>query len=121
MWFKICRNWSFLFHFFAFFTLDRFALANDQDLLPKGPGLQDVLANCIACHSSRLIIAQKLSRQSWLKTIRWMQEKQNLWPIEPEAENRILSYLETYFGLGSEGLSYSDFDDLGPRPVNPLP
>ncbi len=54
---------------------------------------QLVRANCVGCHSARLITQQSGSEAHWLGLIRWMQEKQNLWQFEPETEQKIISYL----------------------------
>jgi hypothetical protein len=56
-----------------------------------------VRANCIACHSPKLITQQRGTRDQWLNMIRWMQAKQNLWPFEPEVEQRIIGYLAEYY------------------------
>jgi mono/diheme cytochrome c family protein len=52
-----------------------------------------VRANCVACHSSRLITQQRGTSQQWLTMIRWMQEKQNLWAFDPDTESKIIAYL----------------------------
>jgi hypothetical protein len=52
-----------------------------------------VRANCIACHSPKLITQQRGSSDQWLSMIRWMQKKQNLWQFDAETENRIITYL----------------------------
>ena len=52
-----------------------------------------VRANCVGCHSARLITQQSGSESHWLGLIRWMQKKQNLWQFEPETEQKIISYL----------------------------
>ena len=52
-----------------------------------------VRANCIACHSPKLITQQRGSEAQWLHMIRWMQAKQNLWQFDPDTENRIVTYL----------------------------
>ena len=54
---------------------------------------QLVRANCVGCHSARLITQQSGSESHWLGLIRWMQKKQNLWQFEPETEQKIISYL----------------------------
>ncbi len=54
---------------------------------------QLVRANCVGCHSARLITQQRGSESHWLSLIRWMQDKQNLWQFEPETEQKIISYL----------------------------
>jgi mono/diheme cytochrome c family protein len=64
---------------------------------PKTGDWELVRANCIACHSPRLITQQRGSSAQWLTLIRWMQEKQNLWAFEPEIEAKIVAWLaETY-------------------------
>ncbi|MBC7406761.1 MAG: hypothetical protein H7339_00065 [Arcicella sp.] len=55
-------------------------------------GLNLVIANCTACHSSKLITQFHTDRQGWLEKIRWMQQKQKLWDLG-EAEPKILDYL----------------------------
>ena len=52
-----------------------------------------VRANCIACHSAKLVTQQRGTASQWLNVIRWMQEKQNLWQFDPAVEARIITYL----------------------------
>ena len=56
-----------------------------------------VRANCIACHSPKLVTQQRGTAEQWLSMIRWMQEKQNLWAFEPDVERRIVAYLAEQF------------------------
>lgn len=56
-----------------------------------------VLGHCGACHSYKLITAQRGNRDYWLKTIRWMQSTQNLWPIPEAQESAILDYLAEHY------------------------
>lgn len=65
--------------------------------LVEASGHDMVAAHCSACHSTRLISQNQMSRQRWIETIRWMQESQKLWPLG-EAEPVILDYLETWYG-----------------------
>lgn len=37
-------------------------------------------------------------KKAWLAAIRWMQDSEGLWEIEPEDEEKILNYLEKYYG-----------------------
>lgn len=66
-----------------------FKLAEDADL-------PYVIAHCTACHSSALISQNRMTREGWLKTIRWMQKEQGLWPLG-EHEERVLNYLERHY------------------------
>jgi hypothetical protein len=55
-------------------------------------GLDLVTAHCTGCHSSKLITQFHTDRAGWLEKIRWMQQKQKLWPLG-DAEPAILDYL----------------------------
>ncbi len=65
--------------------------------LKVAPGLDMVRAQCTGCHSSRLIIQYRATRDGWKERIRWMQQKQNLWDLG-EAEPVILDYLAKNYG-----------------------
>ena len=83
---------------FATLLLAGATQSQEADLYPmsvlKMTGDWDIVrANCIACHSPRLITQQRGSADQWLNMIRWMQKKQNLWQFDPEIENRIVTYL----------------------------
>ena len=52
--------------------------------------------NCTACHSSKLILQAKLSRENWLGKIRWMQRTQKLWDLGSN-EPLILDYLAKHY------------------------
>ena len=52
-----------------------------------------VRANCVACHSAKLVTQQRGTAAQWLALIRWMQAKQNLWQFDPEVEKKIVTYL----------------------------
>ena len=64
---------------------------------PKTGDWELVRANCIACHSPRLITQQRGTAAQWLAMIRWMQASQNLWQFEPDVERRIVHYLSEQF------------------------
>lgn len=56
-------------------------------------GYLKVKAECTVCHSARLIIQNRATREGWLKTIRWMQDTQGLHQLTAETEDEILTYL----------------------------
>ena len=62
-------------------------------------GVEDVVANCTACHSAKFIILQRGDRATWKDMIRWMQRTQGLWSLDiPNADGKntekvILDYL----------------------------
>jgi hypothetical protein len=61
------------------------------------PGWELVRAHCGACHSYRLVTAQRGDEQFWLTTIRWMQRTQKLWPIEAAQEATLVAYLGEHY------------------------
>jgi len=74
--------------------------AADHSGLITDTGWELVYAHCSACHSLRLVTAQRGDRSTWLQLIRWMQATQNLWQFEPAIEARILDYLEANYPPG---------------------
>ena len=67
------------------------------DELKPGQGSDIVAQTCVACHSLKLVTQNRADREGWLAMIRWMQEKQGLWPLGPN-EEVILDYLSTHYG-----------------------
>lgn len=59
-------------------------------------GLMTVVNNCTNCHSSRLVIQNKMNTERWNATIKWMQETQNLWDLGKNQEV-IVNYLVTNY------------------------
>lgn len=60
--------------------------------LVDAPGLTETVNNCTTCHSAKLILQNRMNKERWHATIRWMQETQNLWPLGAN-ENIIVNYL----------------------------
>jgi len=65
-------------------------------------GLQVVIANCTPCHSSKLVIQNRATRDGWESMIQWMQETQNLWDLGTNHEI-ILNYLARNYAPESKG------------------
>jgi hypothetical protein len=61
-----------------------------------GEHYEIVRAHCTACHSAKLVTQNRMSRENWLATIRWMQKSQGLWPLGIQ-ESKILDYLENNY------------------------
>jgi len=51
-----------------------------------------VVNNCTNCHSSKLVIQNRMNEDRWNATIKWMQETQNLWPLG-DNQKIIVDYL----------------------------
>ncbi|ARU86579.1 hypothetical protein [Pseudomonas sp. M30-35] len=66
------------------------------------PGWETVRNNCMACHSAKLVTQNSGSREHWLSLIRWMQDKQGLWPFDAKTEDTILTYLSSNYGAKIE-------------------
>ncbi len=68
----------------------------------EGDGLQLVINNCTTCHSAKLVTQNRMSKEQWKATIRWMQETQNLWDLG-ENEGEIVDYLATHYAPTQKG------------------
>ncbi len=60
--------------------------------LIEAEGLHLVIAHCTSCHSAKLITQNRLSKEGWQETIKWMQETQNLWDLGND-EEAVVNYL----------------------------
>jgi hypothetical protein len=70
--------------------------------LVDAEGLMTVVNNCTNCHSSKLVVQNKMSSESWNTTIKWMQETQNLWDLGDNQEI-IVNYLATNYPPTAKG------------------
>ncbi|MEM8507220.1 MAG: monoheme cytochrome C [Bacteroidota bacterium] len=70
--------------------------------LIKDVGVTEVAQNCTQCHSAKLVTQNRLSKEGWEATIRWMQETQNLWDLG-QNEEVIISYLAKNYGPDQKG------------------
>lgn len=68
----------------------------------KDEGMRVVINNCTNCHSAKLVTQNRMSREAWQATIKWMQETQNLWDLG-ENEPIILDYLAKNYAPESKG------------------
>jgi hypothetical protein len=50
----------------------------DPSALPEGAHRAEVFYLCTACHSSRLVRNQALSRERWDETLTWMTDRQDM-------------------------------------------
>lgn len=66
------------------------------------PNLMMVKSQCTACHSSKLILQHRFTRDGWQERIRWMQKYHKLWDLG-ESEKVVLDYLEKYYSPQSAG------------------
>jgi cytochrome c len=57
-----------------------------------------VFAYCGACHSLRLVLQQRLSRDTWDDTLVYMVEEQAMPEIDPPDRKLVLDYLGKYLG-----------------------
>lgn len=68
----------------------------------QAPGLRETIVNCTSCHSAQLVTQNRMTKEGWLSTIRWMQKTQNLWDLG-ENEPIILEYLATNYAPVEKG------------------
>lgn len=80
-----------------------------EDQLVRAPGWEIAARNCGACHSYRLVTAQRGDARFWTQLLRWMQATQGLWEIPPADEEALIDYLAANYGG----------EDFGRRPQIP--
>ena len=66
--------------------------------MPKDEGRIEVFGFCGSCHSIDLVLQQGLSRSVWEEVLVEMVEDQEMVPLQPEIEVKVLDYLEEYYG-----------------------
>lgn len=82
------------------------AMAEDENPfspLPDADGVENVAANCTACHSARTFIHMNQGRDWWDDTFERMKRDHGMWDIDPEIRAEMLDYLEEH--LGEEDVS----------------
>jgi len=70
--------------------------------LIEAKGLMTVVNNCTNCHSSKIIIQNRMDAERWNGTIKWMQETQNLWDLGKN-QDVIVNYLVTNYPIKDTG------------------
>lgn len=84
--------------------------------LVEAEGLMAVVNNCTNCHSAKLVTQNRMNRERWIATIRWMQETQNLWNLGDQ-EEVIVNYLIANYPAPEKGrrplLSDIEWYELG--------
>lgn len=79
--------------------------------LKDAKGLMTVVNNCTNCHSAKLVTQNRMNAKRWNETIKWMQEKQNLWDLGKNQEI-IVNYLVQNYPVEKVGrrISLSNID-----------
>ena len=77
-------------------------IVDPTSALVDDKGVMIVRANCLGCHSEKIITQNRATREGWESTIRWMQETQNLWDLG-ENESEILDYLARNYDPEQKG------------------
>ena len=72
-------------------------------MFPDGPHRDEVFHLCTACHSSRLVRNQAMSRERWDATLSWMSDRHGMPELTGEERERFLDYLSASFGPAGEG------------------
>lgn len=88
-----------------------------SDELVRAPGWEVAAGHCGACHSYRLVTAQRGDARFWTDVIRWMQRTQGLWDLPAEQEATLVAYLADAYGEEEWGRR----PPLSPRLLPPLP
>mgnify|MGYP000963201454 FL=1 len=68
----------------------------------NGEGLMTVVNNCTNCHSSKIVLQNRMNVEAWNSTIEWMQKTQNLWDLGDD-QKVIVNYLVSNYPPKSKG------------------
>ena len=97
----------------AGFALARAVAAQEVEehpsVLPEGPYRDEVFYLCTACHSSRLVRNQAMSRERWDETLAWMSERHGMPELQGEERERVLDYLAAHLGPAKDEPKRSPF------------
>lgn len=66
--------------------------------LPAGPGREETFDACSPCHSIRLVVQQRLTREDWNEVLDDMVAEHDMPEIEEPERKRILDYLGARLG-----------------------
>ncbi len=83
-----------------------------------GEGLLEIKANCLSCHSAKLITQNRFTRDGWHQKIVWMQQTQGLWDLG-EAEPLILDYLAKHYAPEARASRRQPLTDITWYPLIP--
>jgi hypothetical protein len=64
---------------------------------PAHPNRDDAFYFCTACHSFKIVAAQRMSRERWDESLGWMVERHNMPDVQGEDRKKILDYLASAF------------------------
>lgn len=97
-------------------TISGNALADTTKLDPEtglvvDENLYMVKAQCTNCHSTKLITANRFTRDGWKQKIRWMQANHNLWELG-DAEKPVLDYLEKNYSPTTSAARRAPLKDI---------
>ena len=73
------------------------AAAAAEEALPDDAGREEVEIYCSACHSLKIVVQQRLSRDAWDETLVWMVEEQAMDPLTEDERKLVLDYLAAHF------------------------
>jgi hypothetical protein len=95
-------------------------VAEEPTVFPAGEHRDEVFYFCTACHSSRLVRNQAMTRERWDVTLTWMTERHNMPPLEGEDRERFLDYLTQAFGPSAGRAAARAPFLTGPQSKNPF-
>lgn len=65
-------------------------------------GMDKVITHCTACHSSKLVIQNRATREGWEQMIIWMQQTQKLWDLGRD-KDVVIDYLARNYAPEKQG------------------
>lgn len=87
--------------------------------MPDADGRLEVFGFCGSCHSIDLVLQQGLSRPVWEEVLVEMARDQEMPPLPPEIEAKVLNYLQEYYGPDRKARRKQAEKDPGSESVPP--
>jgi len=72
--------------------------ADDFGGLPAGKGQEETFYGCTGCHSTAIILEQRLNRRVWDEVLTWMVDEKGMPEMEKSQRALVLDYLVRHFG-----------------------
>jgi len=68
-----------------------------MELMPEDKGREETYYACASCHSIRLVLQQGMKRDDWGYLLDWMEEEQDMEPLDAKTETLVLDYLAKHY------------------------
>lgn len=69
----------------------------DLERMAPDPDRELVYYSCVPCHSMKIVLQQRLDRETWDEVLVWMRENGGMPALDPKDREAILDYLAKHY------------------------